>query len=497
MLGVWPLRGRLYLSGCFVAFATLQLTGCATRSKPAQRPPPRIVTLRGSAFDSLASTPLRGARVTLIASDTVVATTDTNGVFEVSLQSGMWESVVAHPRYDSLRIVVPAHPLEVPPEASVAVDVWTPSRRVITRLLCGNESRSDDVALVGSVRDASTHTALPSAFVVAKWMNLKLKVGGFTRSTETRVVQTGPDGWYVSCGVPANGTVMSWAEHAGAVSGVIPLTLEDAPVRLDLSVDATALSSGGPIDLDPDSSGGLFPIASGKSRYRVVVRDVGGRPVSNARVRILGQHTVLTNDAGAVTLDSIAGGTQTIEIMAIGYQPHRRTVDITPGRVPADTFMLASLGTILDTIRVTAGRDLSGFDRRRRAGAGQFITAADVERENPQRTTALLKTRDGMRFTFDRAGVPYIEVTTQSSPCRPLFLLDGFPARGGPPPAMGHATLDWLVHPDEIGGVEIYTNSGKTPPELARWGPGACATIAIWTRHALGLPKASAQQPAP
>jgi hypothetical protein len=54
--------------------------------------------------------------------------------------------------------------------------------------------------------------------------------------------------------------------------------------------------------------------------------------------------------------------------------------------------------------------------------------------------------------------------------------------------------MDWLVHPDEIGGVEIYTNSAKIPSELARWGR-ACATIAFWTRQALGLPKTSALQP--
>jgi hypothetical protein len=168
-------------------------------------------------------------------------------------------------------------------------------------------------------------------------------------------------------------------------------------------------------------------------------------------------------------------------------------VDIAPSRVPTDTFVLASLGTLLDTIRVTASRGPRDFESRRNAGVGQFITAADIERLNPVRTTQVLRTRDGLRLTYDRNGFPYIEVTTQTLPCVPLILVDGFPARPVPT-APGEAAMDWLVHPDEIGGVEIYTNSAKTPPELARWGL-TCAVIAFWTRQALGLPKSVSLQP--
>jgi hypothetical protein len=424
----------------------------------------------------------------------VTATTDTSGVFVVSIQSGRWRAVVAHPKFDSLRVTLPPRELEVSSSASaVTGTLWTPSRLTITRMLCGDSAKPDDAALTGVVRDAATHGAIDSASVFVKWVNLNLALqrGKFVRSTETQTTRTTRDGWYVTCGVPSAGTLLSWAEQAGAVSGTVPVTLEGAPARLDISLDLTARRSGGSIDLEPDSSGAsLFPTARGNARYRVLVRDPNGRPVSNARVRILGERTVRTNDAGSVTLDSVAAGTQTLEVLAIGYQPQRRTVDIAPRREPTDTFVLAAL---LDTIRVTAGRDPTGFERRRNAGAGQFISADDVERENPARTTQLLRTRDGLRFTFDRNGFPYIEVTTQDSRCRPRILLDGFPSR--PVPTVpGEAEMDWLVHPDEIGGVEIYTNSAKIPPEIARWGR-TCAVIAFWTRKSLGLPKAESLQP--
>ncbi len=488
-MNAWLERGAAWL----IATAGLSLTACVVHSV---RPdtPPRIVTLRGTVFDSLTLAPLRGARVTLIAAETVFATTDTNGVFVVSLASGTWRAEVAHRRFDSLRVSLPVRRLEVPPKAVVVAELATPSRRTVTRMLCGDTARVDDVALVGIVRDAGTRRGIDSAVVVVKWVTLTLFRGTFARSVETRIARTTYDGWYVSCGIPGDGTLLSWAEHAGATSGAVPLTPEGAPTRLDISLDPAAFPSGGSIDLEPDSNGAnVFPIAAGNARYRVLVRDPSGRAVPNARVRLLGRGTLRTNDAGVVTVDSIAGGTQTLEIQAIGYQPQRRTVDVDPGRVPTDTIVLASLETSLDTVRITATRDPSGFERRRAAGVGQFISAADVERENPDKTTRLLRARDGLRFTYDRNGFPYIEVTTQDRPCKPLILFDGFPAQ--PVPAIpGEAAMDWLIHPDEIGGVEIYTNGARMPPELARWGP-ACAAIVFWTREALGLPKSSLLRP--
>lgn len=455
--------------------------------------PARLVMFRATVFDSLTLSPLRGARVTLIGRDTITATTDTNGAFLASLSSGTWRAQISHARFDSLRVTLPAQPLRVAARDTVSTTLWTPSGRQVARILCGDTLPSDNVALVGIIRDAATQRGIESAIVVAKWINLTLVRGMFVRSNASSIARTTHDGWYVSCDLPANGTLVVWAEHAGAISGVVPVSLERAPARLDLSVDHTALPSHGSSIVDSDTTdASLFPVASGRTRYRALVRDATGRAIPNARVRILGHNPVRTNDVGAATLDSVAGGTQTVEVQAIGYEPLRRTIDIVTTHVRADTFALNSLQSLLDTVRIIASRDMHGFDRRRVAGAGQFITAADVERANPTRTTALLRTRDGLRLTYDRNGLAYIGVTTQALPCRPTILIDGFPTH--PVPVVpGEAAMDWLIHPDEIGGVEIYTNSAKIPAELGRW--GGCATIAFWTRDALGMPKSTTLRP--
>lgn len=241
------LRSRRFNATWIIGGAGLLLSACVVHSI---RPdaPPRIVTLRGTVFDSLTMSPLRGARVTLTAVDTVTATTDTNGVFDVSLRSGIWRAAIAHPRFDSLRVAVPVRRLDVPPKALVAATLGTPSRRTVTRTLGGDSTWTDDVALVGIVRDAETHRGIDSAIVVAKWINLTLRRGTFVRSAETRVARTTRDGWYVNCGVPANGTLLSWAEYAGATSGAVPIDLTGAPTRLDLSLDPAALPFGGPIE---------------------------------------------------------------------------------------------------------------------------------------------------------------------------------------------------------------------------------------------------------
>jgi hypothetical protein len=481
-----------------VAVLTLWLSACGPHMAQ-MHPTSNLVSVRATVFDSLTRTPLSGARIAFRAADSATATvaeatTDANGVFTLSLLSGAWLMQVEHARFDSLRVPVPPRRVVVPRQAVFTFAVGTPSASTLTRALCGSNVRNDDIALVGTVRNAATHTALDSASVFVRWVDLTVTARGATRSTETHVTQTNSDGWYVSCGVPAEAMLMSWVERGGATTGAVLVTSTRAPTRLDLTLDTTAHPSMTPLGLEADSSGvSLFPTTSGAARYHVLVRDAAGRPVTNARVRLLGRNTSRSDVNGAATFDSIASGTQTLEVLSIGFQPERRTVDVAVGGEPTDTVVLASLNTVLDTVRITAGRDPTGFELRRATRKGQFITATDVVSENPVNTTHLLRTRPGLRYTFDRNGVASIEVTTLDKPCRPLILVDGFPP-GAAPEAPGRAALDWIVHPEEIGGVEIYTTPGQVPAEIARFAVAPCAAIVFWTRERLGLPKPAPMQ---
>lgn len=491
---------RRSLAKLGVFTVALWLSACAP-SVVQRQPSTNRVSVRGTVFDSLTRTPLSGARIVFASADSSAVTvakaiTNANGTFALFLPSGTWLMQVEHARFDSLRVSLPPRRVKVPHQAVFNLAVGTPSPGTVTRALCGANVRSDDVALVGIVRNVATHSGLDSARVFINWVDLTLTPRGVTRSTETRVTRTTADGWYLSCGVPAEAMLLAWAEHAGATTGAVLMTSTRAPARLDLTLDTTAHRSMRPSDREPDSSGAiLFPTSAGTARYHVVVRDVAGRPVTNARARLLGRSSARSDANGVITFDSIPGGTQTLEVLSIGYQPERRTIDVAVGGEPTDTVVLASLNAVLDTVRITASRDPTGFERRRETRKGQFITAADIASENPVNTTHLLRTRPGLRYTFDRNGLGFIEVTTLDKPCVPIILVDGFPP-GPAPTALGQATLDWTIHPDEIGGVEIYTTPGQVPAEFARFAFGpACAAIVFWTRERLALPKANPMRP--
>ncbi len=459
------------------------------------------VLVRGTVFDSLTSSPLAGGVITLsgtgkAAVESVKATTDSTGSFTAALTGGPWTAAISHPRFDSLRIVLEPQRLIVGRATRTAVVLATPSAATVTRMLCGPLIRDDDVAIVGNARNASTRQNLDSGRVFAKWMNLSVTPRGTARVVVGKEAKMSADGWYVICGVPAKGTVLAWAQSGAAVTGAVPVSLGTAPTRLDFSLDTNSRLSRGSVDLDPDSSGmTLFPMSVGAAQHRVLIRELSGRPVSNARVRILGREAKRSDQSGVALLDSVTIGTQTLEVLAIGFLPERRVVEIAPGGESADTVVVTSLTSVMTPVRITAGRDPNGFDVRRGTRAGQFITAADIVRENPARTTQLLRGRDGIRYTYDRNGYPTIEVSTLPFSCRPLILIDGFPP--GPAPATpGTSALDWLLHPDEIGGVEVYTTPGQVPVEFARMAPvSPCAAIAFWTRQRLGLPSVDSRRP--
>lgn len=313
-----------------------------------------------------------------------------------------------------------------------------------TRALCGEDQAPGDIAIFGAVRDAASNSPLDTAVILVQWLDL---------------------------------------------------TLGRLPEHLDFTLDATARR----FELDPEPArvrvSDAPPSAIGTAQYRASIRDSNGQPVPGAHARVLGHRYVSATADGALTIDSLAGGTQSLEVLAIGFLPERRVVNVPIGAAPPDTVRLTSLKSVLDTIRVTAGRDETGFDRRRASKLGQFITAADVERENPVNTTNLLRTRDGLHLEFDKYGGVYIVAPSEDPrmpTCRPTILVDGFPEPPAPQ-APGTADVNWTMHPEEIGGVEIYNHSALVPIDFQRWmpHPNLCGAIVLWTRERLRLPRAT------
>jgi len=132
-----------------------------------------------------------------------------------------------------------------------------------------------------------------------------------------------------------------------------------------------------------------------------------------------------------------------------------------------------------------SGRRLQ--DREKGINAGQFITAEEIGRRNPFRTTQLLEGRSGIKVV--RASSQGV-CTNASSPmcwapaglngCYMTVYFDNIRLTSLVNPNQP-TFVDDVVQPSHIAGIEIYTTAGKVPPEYQSLS-GTCGVVLIWSK---------------
>jgi outer membrane receptor protein involved in Fe transport len=159
---------------------------------------------------------------------------------------------------------------------------------------------------------------------------------------------------------------------------------------------------------------------------------------------------------------------------AAQVRPYPDTVVRRPTPLPAVT--------VADSSAPAPEAMLEAVESRGR-GSGQFITRAEIEKQNPLVTSDLLRRRQGFRI-IDSAGTPVAVSTrgpkpqltkrgSQMGPCAMLIGLNGSVSSG--------MTLN-AVPPSDIHGIEIHTGS-TMPPEFTGSRPDTyCGIVMIWTR---------------
>ena len=224
-----------------------------------------------------------------------------------------------------------------------------------------------------------------------------------------------------------------------------------------------------------------------------VVSDTNLVPLKDVEVTI--QRTslrVATGENGRFRVSDVPSGSYLLVARRIGFRPVAQLAAVVEDDTLRVSILMETSTPALDTVRINAGHDPTGFAWRRSLKVGQFITAADIERENPRTTTDLIRTRDAMRYSFDKNGNPFVAMTAGASErgnCKPFEFLDGFPLPPSAPRVTGVPSLDWALHPDEIGGVEIYVNPSQVPAQFRsfRGEDKFCGVIVYWTREKLGI----------
>jgi hypothetical protein len=169
-----------------------------------------------------------------------------------------------------------------------------------------------------------------------------------------------------------------------------------------------------------------------------------------------------------------------LEVRAPGYYPALRVVDIADGARPVRV-TLSRLAAMLDTLRVTArsgGRAArAGFDERRRTlGTGRFLTAEDIARRRGMLISDLLDQVPGLsRVRSADGGEVLLMRSAFGEGCMPAVYVDGLAMR-----ALSGADLDVLMRPEQVGAIEVYSES-QVPPQFQDPLSG-CGSIVLWRK---------------
>ena len=456
--------------------------------------------LRGMVFDSVAAMPLIGARIELVsAADRAhiaySTTSDSLGHFALpGVSRGHYIAGFLHPMLDSLGLAFLQRWLDVSVEqGDVRLDLAVPSATRIYGALCatpdapatGKDAPKDSTGVViGYVLSAHTLQPQDDASVIAQWTEYFINRGGVRRQLLTRTGSTMAGGWFAVCGVPSATDIVIRAVSGSDTSGAIEVNVPASRIaRRNLYVASrTVLADQATRDTvirnalrSQDSTGSTVAVGTVLSGW---VRTEDGVPIPAAQVRLFGSEIVsITDDLGAFQLINVPGGTQTLQTRALGFVPDERPVDVTDQRLPI-IVGLTSVRRFIDTVHVRATRleltNIVGFEQRKQSGSGRFFNASDIERLHPREVTDVLRHAPSLELVSGGSGSYAVRMRGDLQACTPALFLDGKQLV-----RWELGDLNGLIHPDEIGGMEVYTPA-MTPPQF-RTREG-CGTIVIWTR---------------
>jgi hypothetical protein len=212
-----------------------------------------------------------------------------------------------------------------------------------------------------------------------------------------------------------------------------------------------------------------------------------------------------TGARGTFALDSLPGGTQTLEVRAVGFTPVQRVVQLVadgPGEVDVQlTERAVALPEV--AVRVAATRSLQMtrfFERMRDAekgiNHGYFITPEDMERRKPAHVTQMFDGLGGIQVWRDPGrpteakgmkvyGPQRINIGGER--CEMNIYVDAIrvlPSLGratGAPGAIPDDPIDVLVNSTEVAAMEVYPRAVQAPPQYQSLN-GTCGVILIWTK---------------
>jgi hypothetical protein len=363
---------------------------------------------------------------------------------------------------------VPPATVDVPASGGVSTTLGIPSTATLRRVFCPAALRDSALGVMLGVVRAADGEPIARGRVVFTWTDFDVDPRSAAASTKQLAASASADsvGVYRACGLPVARTLLVQAQADSTTqTGVLEERIGESGVLVrdfHLGSGDTRAEAVGP-----------FAVAG-------TVRNMTGQPVTGAQVRLFGTtRAATTNDAGEFRLAGLSGGTQGIEVVALGYYPYRTRVEV-GGATPALAVRLERAAVVLDSMRIIAKRQRNPlaqsyreFDERVAAGHGQFITEEEIARRHPFETADLFKVMAGVKvlgFGFDaKIASSRGRTTIGNTECALDIFIDGVRGQQG--------DLNSLP-PEALHGAEVYTVA--TAPVKYRVGP--CGALFLWTK---------------
>ncbi len=409
------------------------------------------------------------------------ARTDLLGRFRFdSLPAGTYRLSFTHPAFDQAGVGAPRWRVDLPPQGLQGVLLATPSPDSRYARACPTRRGESQGYLVGMVRDAAADTGLGGAVVNAMWAQVSVsRTTGVQTLRKNARAETEPHGLFVVCGIPSDGDLTVWATFGSQSTGLVTVSLNRRPLAAREFLVATK-------PLPPTAT--AADSAALAARLDGVVKNIDGEPIADARVYVRGSRAIAkTTASGSFALSGLPGGTQVLEVTALGYQPGRQNVDLKPGDGRRAEVVLGKSVQRLQPLEVVGriGSEQQGFLDRAKRGFGYFITEEDIQKRNPIIFEDIIRGVPGMQVVPVGQGYRITSSRGQSdilSDCTPTYFVDGSPfyvdpSNGDPFP----------VAPTEIMGIEVYAGTAGVPVEFQRGTNGGCGVIVVWTKR--GGPK--------
>lgn len=441
----------------------------------------RTVSVSGVVFDSLSDAPLADADVQLLGDGPGArvydARTDSLGRFVLpAVEEGNYLAGFFHPRVDSLGLDIPPSRVSVAAGAPTELRLATPSRQTLIAAFCPPDTSPVlGGLLIGAVRDAESGDRLSFAMVSVQWSELALQDSSLATVLRSGMIPTTGDGQFAVCRLPVDAELTVRAAVASDTSGAVALQFPLSGVLAhDIFVAPTRSDS-----------------TRASTRLSGRVLSTGGAPVANARLTLWGYDgEVRTAEDGRFVFAAVPGGSTTLDVRGVGFEPIRRPIDLRSGPASRNSVELVvsrasttlAPVTIIDR-RVSNALARSGFEKRRTGGYGRFVDAAELAKMQPPTTTSALGRFPGMWLKTASRGTRLFMRDPQGLACAPFVWVDGAPySPRAAADVDGVVDIDLLATPEDIAGIEIYRRASQAPLQYAGTTPSACGVIVIWRK---------------